>query len=71
MRTLTLAALLLALPPALAQKGKKLSDEEFVTARPAVGDVIPDVSVFDQSGKELKTSSLRGHYTVLTFGCLT
>ena len=34
-------------------------------------DSLPDVTVYDPQGQEVKTSSLRGHYTVLTFGCLT
>ncbi len=54
-----------------AQQRKKASEEDFVKERPAVGDPFPDVVIYDPEGKEIKTSSLRGHYTVLTFGCLT
>jgi cytochrome oxidase Cu insertion factor (SCO1/SenC/PrrC family) len=54
-----------------AQQRKKASEEDFVKEKPAVGDPFPDVVVYDPNGKEIKTSSLRGHYTVLTFGCLT
>lgn len=76
MRLLLSAAFLLALAvpgPALAQREKRkmMTDEEFARAKPALGEVIPDVTVYDSAGKEVKTSSLRGHYTVLTFGCLT
>jgi cytochrome oxidase Cu insertion factor (SCO1/SenC/PrrC family) len=75
MRQLLLAASLLVLvapESALAQREKrKMSEEEFARAKPAVGKVVPDVTVYDSAGKEVKTSSLRGHYTVLTFGCLT
>ena len=53
-----------------AQERKK-SEAEFVRSRPAIGDAIPDVVVYDATGKEVRTSDLRGHYTVLTFGCLT
>jgi cytochrome oxidase Cu insertion factor (SCO1/SenC/PrrC family) len=56
--------------PASAQR-RKVSDEEFVQQAPAVGDPLPDVTVYDSQGNEVDTSSLRGHYTVLTFGCLT
>lgn len=56
--------------PAAAQKEKK-SDEEFVREKPAIGDALPDVTVYSPDGKEFKTADLRGHYTVLTFGCLT
>jgi cytochrome oxidase Cu insertion factor (SCO1/SenC/PrrC family) len=67
---LTLTLLALAGPPAaLAQKMK--SDEDFVKAKPTLGDTIPELTVYDSAGKEVKTSSLRGHYTVLVFGCLT
>jgi cytochrome oxidase Cu insertion factor (SCO1/SenC/PrrC family) len=73
MKQFALAALLLAVagPAALAQREKGKSDEEFAAQKPAVGDTIPDLTVYDPSGKEVKTSDLRGHYTVLTFGCLT
>jgi cytochrome oxidase Cu insertion factor (SCO1/SenC/PrrC family) len=56
--------------PATAQKDRK-SDEDFVMEKPAVGELLPDVTVYDPDGKEFKTTDLRGHYTVLTFGCLT
>lgn len=36
-----------------------------------VGKKLPDVKIFDDQGKEFSTSSLKGSYTVLTFGCLT
>lgn len=35
------------------------------------GMQMPAVKVFDDQGKEFNTSSLKGSYTVLTFGCLT
>ena len=73
MRRFALAALLLAVagPAALAQREKGKSDEDFLREKPAVGDTLPDLTVYDPSGKEVKLSDLRGHYTVLTFGCLT
>ncbi len=36
-----------------------------------VGSPLPDVTVYDSKGKELKITSLKGKYTVLVFGCLT
>ena len=57
-------------PPALLAQGR-LTEEQFVKRKPAIGDLLPDVTVYAPDGKEVKTSSLRGHYTVLTFGCLT
>ena len=62
-------AVLAAPASALAQRPK--SDDDFVKAKPAVGDPIPELTVYDPSGKEVKTSALRGQYTVLVFGCLT
>ncbi len=70
---LIIAATLLGVAPeyATAQKKKKSSEEDFVFEKPAIGDAFPDLTVYDPDGKEFKTSQLRGHYSVLTFGCLT
>ena len=38
---------------------------------PEVGAPLPDVVVFDEHGNEFSTRRLRGHYSVLVFGCLT
>lgn len=38
---------------------------------PSVGSTIPNVDLFDEQGKPFSTASLRGHYSVLVFGCLT
>jgi len=58
--------------PNLAHAQQRKRDEAaFVRQRPAVGDLLPDVTVYDFNGQEVKTSSLRGQYVVLTFGCLT
>ena len=62
----------LSLPGAAQEKKKdRQSDEDFAKEKPAVGDPLPDVTVYSPDGKEFKTADLRGHYTVLTFGCLT
>ena len=55
--------------PVSAQGGKE--DPEWVKQSPTIGDALPDLTVYTADGKEFKTSSLRGHYTVLDFGCLT
>ena len=69
-RFLTLAcALGLATAPVLAQK--KQREEDFLNAKPLVGDTLPALTVYAPDGKEVKTADLRGQYTVLTFGCLT
>ena len=74
----TLFALMLpvaALPAGAAaqppKKGKEKSEEAFVKEKPAVGDTIPELTVYSPDGKEVKTTDLRGQFVVLTFGCLT
>lgn len=52
-----------------AQPSKE--DPEFLKKSPTIGESLPDLTVYSADGKEFKTSSLRGHYTVLSFGCLT
>ena len=54
---------LVASTPGLAQRN--------FGARPAPGEMLPDVTVYDAAGKEFRLRSLRGRYTVLVFGCLT
>lgn len=71
MRLQWTTVLFLAMAPGAALGQKEQREEEFVKGKPAVGDALPDVTVYSPDGKEVKTSSLRGHYTVLTFGCLT
>ncbi len=44
---------------------------EWVKEAPTLGDPLPDLTVYGADGKEFKTADLRGHYTVLAFGCLT
>lgn len=38
---------------------------------PKVGELAPDITVYDADGKEFRLRSIKGHYTVLVFGCLT
>jgi cytochrome oxidase Cu insertion factor (SCO1/SenC/PrrC family) len=67
--------LMLAFLPSTAEsqpkQKEKLKGEDFAKAKPAVGDPLPDLTVYSPDGKEVKTSTLKGNYTVLTFGCLT
>jgi len=65
------SALFAAMSGASASAQMRQSDEEFAKSKPGIGDMLPDVTVYAPDGKEVKTSELRGHYTVLTFGCLT
>jgi cytochrome oxidase Cu insertion factor (SCO1/SenC/PrrC family) len=43
----------------------------FEQKKPAVGEPLPEVRLFNAAGQEVNLSSLRGQYTVLVFGCLT
>jgi hypothetical protein len=70
-----LAATLLAGPAAsTAQEfsgGKAGVDNAFRQRGLQVGDVLPDLGVFDADGKPFNLRSLIGSYTVLVTGCLT
>ncbi len=43
----------------------------FAARAPQVGQQLPDVTIFDAQGNPFPLAQLRGHYTVLVFGCLT
>ncbi len=43
----------------------------FARQAPAVGEKLPEVTILDAEGQPFALSSLKGHYSVLTFGCLT
>lgn len=44
---------------------------EFLERSPRIGDLIPDVSGYDEQGEPVSLSDLKGNYTVLISGCLT
>ena len=64
-------ALAIAVPGGAGFAQQKKNEEDFLKEKPAIGDELPDVTVYSTDGKEVKTSSLRGQHVVLTFGCLT
>jgi cytochrome oxidase Cu insertion factor (SCO1/SenC/PrrC family) len=65
-------ALALAAPGGEAQAQKSQArDEAFVAASPAVGEPLPDLTLYTPDGKEFRTAGLRGRYAVVVFGCLT
>jgi hypothetical protein len=45
--------------------------QRFDRQAPQLGDLLPDAAGLDSDGNEFKLRGLKGHYTVLTFGCLT
>ncbi|MEZ6087334.1 MAG: TlpA disulfide reductase family protein [Pirellulaceae bacterium] len=53
------------------RRGMRGREADFMSTPPLVGDAMPVVEVFDIDGNTVSTDSLLGHYTVLTFGCLT
>lgn len=60
-----------ALPAAAIAQPPKKDEAAFAREKPAIGDRLPDLTVYSPDGKEVKTSSLRGQHVVITFGCLT
>ncbi len=46
-------------------------EKQFLKESPLIGEPLPDVTVYSLDGEPFTTANLRGHYTVLTFGCLT
>ena len=73
MRAFVLAGLIVAVAVSstVGQPRREQKEEDFLKGKPVIGDTLPDLTVYSPDGKEVKTSQLRGHYAVLTFGCLT
>jgi hypothetical protein len=46
-------------------------EKEFLTTKPRISEPLPDVVIHSLDGSPFRTGDLKGHYTVLTFGCLT
>ena len=59
------------LPACMAQPGGRSNGGRSGSSLPRVGTQLPDVSAFDEDGREFSLSELRGEYSVLVFGCLT
>ena len=64
--------------PAKKQRPKRkgLGPGELLVLRfdrdaPQIGDPLPDVAGFDADGEQFPLRNLKGHYSVLVFGCLT
>ena len=36
-----------------------------------IGSTLPDLTAYDEAGRDLPINQLKGDYTVLVFGCLT
>ena len=46
-------------------------NSSFDRTSPPIGEMVPDVTGYDANGKAIRLRGLRGHHTVLVFGCLT
>ncbi|RLT21300.1 MAG: hypothetical protein DWI29_02220 [Planctomycetota bacterium] len=68
---LMLALAFIAVPIEVQAQKMQEREEDFLRSKPLIGDIFPDVTVYSPDGTPFKTGDLRGHYTVLTFGCLT
>lgn len=69
--TILLGILTGSLVPAVQAQRMQQRERDFLKTKPVVGEQLPDVTVYALDGSPFKTSDLRGHTTVLTFGCLT
>ena len=51
---------------------RQMATRRFEATAPAVGEPLPELSVYDADGKERRLGELlQGHYTVIVLGCLT
>ena len=46
-------------------------NSSFDSTSPPLGEMIRDVAGYEANGKPIRLRDLRGHHTVLVFGCLT
>lgn len=45
--------------------------DQLVRAGLEIGTPLPDLTAYDADGQPFKLSQLKGHYSVIVFGCLT
>ena len=58
--------------PTAPRDQRKLTDNaEFREGLPGLGEPLPDLAGYDEQGNEFSLDQLKGHLTVLVFGCLT
>jgi hypothetical protein len=66
-----LCGALAANAPSQPPSPRQQVEDRLARAGLKVGDPLPDARAFDAAGAEFRLRSLRGHYSVLVFGCLT
>jgi len=68
-------ALMFAATPTVAQPQQQRQHPRMPKmlgdSAPKIGDQLPDVAIYTDSGDPYRTSLLKGKYTVLVVGCLT
>jgi hypothetical protein len=58
--------------PEALRRGREAVNERFEKGAPAIGELMPDLTVYDADGIQHSLQKLlREHYTVLVLGCLT
>ena len=58
--------------PTVPRDERKIADNaEFREVSPRIGESLPDLAGFDEQGNAFSLDQLKGHLTVLVFGCLT
>ena len=58
--------------PTVPRDERKITDNaEFQGVSPRVGEPLPDLAGYDEQGNAFSLEQLKGHLTVLVFGCLT
>ncbi len=58
--------------PTAPRDQRKITDNaEFREVSPGIGEPLADLSGYDEQGNEFSLDQLKGHLTVLVFGCLT
>jgi len=45
--------------------------DQLIRAGLEIGTPLPDLTAYDANGQPFKLSQLKGHYSVIVFGCLT
>jgi cytochrome oxidase Cu insertion factor (SCO1/SenC/PrrC family) len=80
--SLTLSALMIVAPSAAAQppqanerptanSPRDQVNRGFDRSAPQLGEPLPEVTLYNARGEQVRLSDLRGQHTVLVFGCLT
>ena len=60
-----------ASPPLPGERGAERVRRIFDETSPKLGSPLPDLKCYDAEGDKFNLLSLKGHHSVLLFGCLT